>query len=99
MPQIIPCAVLVAFLMNAASWAMAVDNAQFEAVYLEPGHRGDPGPAQVELLEASGADEIAPGVASTDVAIPAATPKPVRAPAKPRPCRLKPFRCSAPFPR
>ncbi len=52
MSEIAPIAVLVAFILNALSCAVAVDNAQMQLTYLEAGHREDPGPAQVDLPEA-----------------------------------------------
>jgi hypothetical protein len=58
MSEMAPVAVVVAFVLNALSCAMAVDNAQMQVSYLEVGHREDPGPAQIDVREASGADDV-----------------------------------------
>jgi hypothetical protein len=53
MPTIAQLAVLFAFLLNALNCAMAVDNAQMHMASIEPGHRGDPGPAEIDRPEAA----------------------------------------------
>ena len=75
MSELNPLPVLIALVLNALSCAVAVDNAQMRVAYLEVGHRGSPGPAQIELLEASTAAD------RTQIAAPApvtATSEPPR---------------------
>lgn len=47
-PEFAPLAVLVAFILNALSCAIALDNAQIQPAYFEAGHRENPGPAELE---------------------------------------------------
>jgi hypothetical protein len=61
MSEFAPVAVLIAFIMNALSCAVALDNAHMQLTYLEAGHRGNPGPAAVEL-DTSEADDLPPTV-------------------------------------
>jgi len=58
MPEIAPLAVLIAFILNALSSAVAVDNAQMHLAYFEPGHRGNPGPAEIERPTSVGLSDV-----------------------------------------
>jgi len=80
MSEMNPIAVLMAFVLNALSCAIAVDNAQMHLTYLEVGHRGAPGAAEVDLVEASTTPERMRVVAPARVAASSATePEPSRA--------------------
>jgi hypothetical protein len=68
MSEMNPLAVLIAFILNALSCAVAVDNAQLHPAYLEAGHRGAPGRAEVDLFTATGSGQATRVVAPARVA-------------------------------